>query len=156
MDVRYISSDELMHYGIKGMKWGVRRYQDESGSLTEAGKSHYNKSYSNFANSLKKRETKAQKLRIKAEKMQFKSDKRFEKAYRTGSEERSNKLMRKGYKYKRLASKYNYKASKIVKRGQKYCTKKVESYKDIPVSTFNKEDLDYVKKYTDKIINKYA
>ena len=28
----------LAHYGIKGMKWGVRRYQNEDGSLTEAGK----------------------------------------------------------------------------------------------------------------------
>lgn len=29
---------ELHHYGIPGMKWGVRRYQNEDGSLTEAGK----------------------------------------------------------------------------------------------------------------------
>ena len=32
------SDDELMHYGIKGMKWGVRRYQRKDGSLTGAGK----------------------------------------------------------------------------------------------------------------------
>lgn len=29
---------ELMHHGIKGMKWGVRRYQNKDGSLTAAGK----------------------------------------------------------------------------------------------------------------------
>lgn len=32
---------ELRHHGIKGMKWGVRRYQNKDGSLTAAGKKRY-------------------------------------------------------------------------------------------------------------------
>ena len=31
----------LAHHGIKGQKWGVRRFQNEDGSLTPAGKSRY-------------------------------------------------------------------------------------------------------------------
>ena len=33
---------ELLHWGIKGMKWGVRRYQNKDGTLTPAGKKRYN------------------------------------------------------------------------------------------------------------------
>lgn len=32
----------LVHHGIKGQKWGVRRYQNYDGTLTSAGKEHYN------------------------------------------------------------------------------------------------------------------
>lgn len=32
--------DELEHYGVLGMKWGVRRYQNKDGSLTSSGKRH--------------------------------------------------------------------------------------------------------------------
>lgn len=32
---------ELSHHGIKGMKWGIRRFQNEDGSLTNAGRKRY-------------------------------------------------------------------------------------------------------------------
>ena len=33
-----INNNELYHHGIKGMKWGVRRFQNADGSRTAAGK----------------------------------------------------------------------------------------------------------------------
>lgn len=34
----YLKTKELYHHGIKGQKWGIRRYQNEDGTLTEEGK----------------------------------------------------------------------------------------------------------------------
>lgn len=34
----YVHSEELYHHGVKGMKWGIRRYQNKDGTLTAAGK----------------------------------------------------------------------------------------------------------------------
>lgn len=54
----YLSS-QLYHHGIKGQKWGVRRFQNSDGSLTNAGRSRYTndptvvKSKENFKSSKK-------------------------------------------------------------------------------------------------------
>ena len=38
-----ITTNELAHHGILGQKWGVRRFQNKDGSLTEAGKKRLEK-----------------------------------------------------------------------------------------------------------------
>lgn len=41
--LRLVYPNELYHHGIKGQKWGVRRFQNPDGTLTSAGKKRYNK-----------------------------------------------------------------------------------------------------------------
>lgn len=36
-----LREDDLMHHGIKGQKWGIRRFQNEDGTWTGAGKKRY-------------------------------------------------------------------------------------------------------------------
>ena len=43
LEYRIKYSNELYHWGIKGQKWGIRRYQNPDGSLTDEGKKRYQK-----------------------------------------------------------------------------------------------------------------
>ena len=55
---------ELYHHGVKGQKWGVRRYQNKDGSLTKAGQKKLdkiNKKYERYSQYDKQKLSSAQK-----------------------------------------------------------------------------------------------
>ncbi len=54
---------ELYHHGVKGQRWGIRRYQNEDGTLTPAGKERY--SEENVSSNTKKKSN-AKKIAIGA------------------------------------------------------------------------------------------
>ena len=104
--------NELCHHGIKGQKWGVRRYQYEDGSLTPGGKKRYAKDqYRQATKSYRRREINKEqysqaKKDYKTEKQQYK--KTFEKEFNDIVEsERAKplKIMYKDYVYKNAAQK---------------------------------------------------
>lgn len=73
-----VHSDELQHWGIKGQKWGRRRYQNKDGSLTKAGQKRYNKEVEKLkAETAKVKE--AEKAAATRKKTQAKLDKLEEK-----------------------------------------------------------------------------
>ena len=62
--------NELAHWGIKGMRWGVRRYQNKDGSLTPKGKERYDESSEEY----EARKQKAIKSGSATEVLKFKGD----------------------------------------------------------------------------------
>lgn len=71
-----INDNYLSHHGIKGQKWGIRRYQNYDGSYTQAGMKRYNASLEKYnqANERYKtaKKTKASKTEITNARMQRK------------------------------------------------------------------------------------
>lgn len=76
-------SDYLIHHGIKGQKWGVRRFQNEDGSVTPAGAERYysgKKKYDKQIRKAEKFESKVMTARAKnRSKMESKFDKKITK-----------------------------------------------------------------------------
>ena len=76
-----ITKNELRHHGIKGQKWGDRRFQNEDGSLTQAGKERY-------SNGNSKRESAIRYQKMKSsEKTYTKDDPDFKMHYSVSDDE---------------------------------------------------------------------
>lgn len=105
-------SSELYHWGIRGMRWGVRRYQNEDGSLTEAGQKRYNKLQDKTNKSIEKigkLQTKLVKQKGKYEQgiTNLKRNANYFRAKESGilvSQRRADKLERKARRYDSLAA----------------------------------------------------
>lgn len=114
-----MEDDALAHSGILGMKWGLRRFQNPDGSLTEAGRIRYAKSLSGGKTIAKKEKERAKKAKWASDpKSLYKHRKEFTKeeiAKAMDAFETRNALKRQteAYKEERQKAKMDYKQSKI-------------------------------------------
>lgn len=112
----YENQDELQHFGIKGMKWGVRRFEGKNGKLTPAGKKRYadTNQGKKLKGNIKKANSEYRKANVDLKKAYRKSLLSPTKANRKNAEEKQKELNRKEIDYKR--SKLDYKTGKEVQR----------------------------------------
>ena len=123
-----ILNDELAHHGIKGQKWGVRRFQNADGTRTAAGKKRRSKEEPDLEKSLDPKVLYKNRDKL--------SDAELDK--------KLNRL-RKENELKRM--------SESEKKDNKAAKLAVEIGKDILKGYLVKKGLDYLKNNDTKIVN---
>lgn len=87
-----LRENDLMHHGIKGQKWGQRRFQNEDGTWTAAGKDRYGNENGSMS---EKKLSRAEKKSIRKE-------------YRNAQRERNKELDKINEKYDKLNTENTY------------------------------------------------
>lgn len=127
----YKHTDELMHYGILGMKWGVRRYRKRDGSLTPLGK---------------------KRLRKANQETEDNASDDYKKARSKSTKEMSDAELSSAIRRLQMEKQYRDLNPAPVSRGKKIADKILKTAGDVALETGKQIAKDYVsKKAKDKL-----
>lgn len=125
---------ELTHYGVMGMKWGVRRGRASS-------------AYTKAVKKQNKLDTKSNALKLKAAKSQLKATKKMNRAS-------NNIAYKKALKVQLKANKLNLKSAKLEKKGLKWTKKMNEVFVNYDIKRVDKSTSSKGKKYVYELIER--
>lgn len=120
--MQYFSDEYLEHHGIRGQKWGVRRFQNPDGSLTDKGKKRVKRLADYKYEEIQYLQGRTQQHMDKAQK---KADKYYDKVNKATDARAATKAADKSEKYA------NKKLELMVNRDKAYDDIMGMSYKDM-------------------------
>lgn len=133
----YYYSSELYHHGIKGQKWGIRRYQNPDGTYTAAGKERYGATSDRQANRL----AKYQEREYNRAKKDYERERVIDEAYRDRLKKKREAASYKGNdkKVSRLDIRINNYEDKMKAR-EKITNQVLKNIQDMKVSDMKREN----------------
>lgn len=161
-------NNELYHYGVVGMKWGVRRYQRKDGTLTSAGKKHKAAAIKGLEESRSKSLTRAAEFEAHTRMNKKSLDESIVADKKTGETSWATQALTDAHRAtgrEYVNAKYHaaiYDAyvkaysNDTIKVGQDYITKNLKKGVVELTATGRQKEFDIMTKVTDEFDKKYA
>lgn len=157
-------NDYLKHHGIKGQKWGIRRYQNSDGTLTSEGKRRYG--------SVLEAQSKSKRILNSVKEWNKKVNEKYQKGKITYTDNQIKEFIKrdygidtemaemeaKEYGYKSVKEMYEDRTNSFLKRDVNNSEKTIKffedaykKYSDMLVADVSKKDIKLAKKFVDHV-----